>query len=344
MKESRIGYYFIVMASVIIVLAGIKSSSVIIVPFLLSLFLSIILLPLYEYFNKKGLPSIISLLLVVTVFTLLIFLVTKLIGSSLQDFNSNINLYSKKLLIYYYYFVDVIGILGIEISAEEFSSLIHTKQIISFTTDIMHSMGSMLTNSLVVLLTVVFMLLESEHFSSKIEIISRDNNVVVGNVRKIISQVKDYMVLKAIISIFTGLIIWLALSVVGTDYAFLWGVVAFLFNFIPNIGSIIAAVPAVMLTLIQFGGLSAFIVASLYVVVNIVIGSIIEPKIMGKGLGLSSLVVFLSLIFWGWLLGIVGMLLSIPLTIMLKIIFSNSKSTEWISIILGTGEERTSSR
>ena len=146
------------------------------------------------------------------------------------------------------------------------------------------------------------------------------------------------MVLKALISLLTGFIIWIVLLLIGTDYAFLWAVLAFLFNFIPNIGSIIAAVPAVLITLVQLGSMSAVFVIALYTGVNIIIGSIVEPKIMGRGLGLSTLVVFLSLLFWGWLLGIVGMLLSIPLTIMAKIAFDAHENTKWVSVLLGSGE------
>ncbi|MEN8304376.1 MAG: AI-2E family transporter, partial [Campylobacterota bacterium] len=173
----------------------------------------------------------------------------------------------------------------------------------------------------------------------KIAYASKDSGAIL-HIEKISSQIKEYMVLKAVISFFTGLIVWVALLIVGTDYAFLWAVIAFLFNFIPNIGSIIAAVPAVLLTLVQLGTLSSVIVAAVYVVINVLIGSVVEPKVMGKGLGLSTLVVFLSLIFWGWLLGIVGMLLSIPLTIMVKIILDDNEKTKWVSVLLGTGEEK----
>ena len=337
MKEKKVAYYFVVMASVIIVLAGIKSASEIIVPFLLSLFLAIILLPAYNFFNKKGLPAALSLTFVISGFIIIIMLVAKLIGSSITDFNANIDTYSDKLTLYYHSLVPLASKLGIELSVDELSGMINSKQIMSFATKIMQSMGSMFTNGFVVLLTVIFMLLESTHFKSKIELIGNKSETV-SHLQKIISQIKEYMVLKAVISLFTGLIVWISLIIVGTDYAFLWAVIAFLFNFIPNIGSIIAAVPAVLLTLVQFGGLSALVVGGVYIAINVIIGSVIEPKVMGKGLGLSTLVVFLSLIFWGWLLGIVGMLLSIPLTIMVKIILDDNKDTRWISILLGTGE------
>ncbi len=343
MRESKLGYYFIVMASVIIVMAGVKSASVIVVPFLLSLFLAIILLPSYEYFNKKGLPSSISMLLVISALIILIYLVTKLIGSSIQDLNSNIDLYSERLLIYYLNIVDFAADIGMEISAQELSSVVNTKQIMSFSTNILQSMGSMLTNSFVVLLTVIFMLFESMNFKSKIELAGKNSDALL-HLQNITSKIKEYMVLKAVISAVTGIIIWGALVLIGTDYAFLWGLVAFLFNFIPNIGSIIAAVPAVLLTLVQFGAFSAMLVALLYMAINIIVGSIIEPRVMGKGLGLSTLVVFLSLIFWGWLLGIVGMLLSIPLTIMLKIVLDDNEGTRWISIMLGSRETKANQK
>lgn len=130
---------------------------------------------------------------------------------------------------------------------------------------------------------------------------------------------------------------WLALF--GVDQYVLWGFLAFLLNYVPNIGSIIAAVPAVLLALVQ-GGFDLALWATLgYVIVNVVVGNVIEPRIMGQGLGLSTLVVLLSLVFWGYILGPVGMLLSIPLTMMVKIGLEGNEQTQWVSILLGPAEE-----
>ena len=337
MKENKIGYYFIVMASIVIVLAGVKSASVIIVPFLLSLFIAIILSPLYNYFRSKGIADIFSVTLVIILFILFLALVAKLIGNSVQDFSANIDTYSKKLSEYYQLIAVYAASLGITISTEDISNLINMKQAMKFATTILQSMGSMFTNGFIIILTVVFMLLESQYFVKKIEFADRNQDAMF-HIENIFSKIKNYMVIKALISLLTGAIVWISLLFIGTDYAFLWGILAFMLNFIPNIGSIIAAVPAVLITLVQLGGLSALLVTLLYTVINVVIGSIVEPKVMGRGLGLSTLIIFLSLMFWGWLLGIVGMLLSIPLTIMAKIVFDANTNTQWIGVLLGTGE------
>ena len=191
--------------------------------------------------------------------------------------------------------------------------------------------GALLADSFVILLLVVFMLLEISIFSKKIVAIHIDAS---SHIIAFLDSVKQYMFIKTLFSFVTGIIIYLGLLIIGVDYALLWGVLAFLLNFIPNIGSIIAAVPAVLLALIQLGGFDALLTASLFIVVNIVIGSVIEPKYMGEGLGLSTLVVFISLIFWGWVLGPVGMLLSIPLTIMIKLALQNSPEHKWVAILL----------
>ncbi len=341
MKKVDIGYYFIVMASVVIVLAGIKSASEIVVPFLLALFLSIILSPMYSYFNKKGLPNSLSLTLVIGIFIVLLALVAKLVGSSAQEFSSSIDFYEQQLSAHFYKFESFSESMGIALPIDELAGMINSKQIMLFASGLVQGMGSMFTNGFVILLTVIFMLLESNHFIQKI---NYTNENTITHINKIFAQIQEYMVLKALISVFTGFVVWIGLLLVGTDYAFLWAVLAFLLNFIPNIGSIIAAVPAILLTLVQLGSLSALIVTILYAVVNVLIGSVIEPKVMGRGLGLSTLVVFLSLLFWGWLLGMVGMLLSIPLTIMAKIILDTNDNTKWIAVLLGAGEHITVSK
>jgi len=134
----------------------------------------------------------------------------------------------------------------------------------------------------------------------------------------------------------TGIVVTVWFTIIGVDFLILWGLLAFLFNFVSNIGSIIAAIPAVLLAFVQSGFDLALLAIGGYAVINISVGSFIEPRVMGRGLGLSTLVVFLSLIFWGWVLGPVGMLLSVPLTMIVKVILESDEQTRWIAVMLGS--------
>lgn len=336
MKEHNVGYIFIVLASVVVVFAGIKAASDIIVPFLLALFLTIILSPLYHFFKKRKVPDAIALIFVMLLFILFIFLIVTLIGSSAREFSANIDFYSQQLRAYQVYLIDYGAQYGLELPKTELLSMLDSKNIMSYASMIVNSLASLFKNGFIILLLMIFMLLEGGHFTNKL-LYADSKQQTIKHIQQIFAKIKEYMVLKAIISLVTALIVWISLIFIGTDYPFLWAFLAFLLNFIPNIGSIVAAVPAVLLTLVQLGSFSALLVAILYTAINVIIGSILEPKIMGKGLGLSTLVVFSSLLFWGWLLGPIGMLLSVPLTIMAKIIFDSNQSTQWLGVLLGDG-------
>jgi predicted PurR-regulated permease PerM len=157
----------------------------------------------------------------------------------------------------------------------------------------------------------------------------------LGRFEFFINNVNHYMFIKTLVSLVTGLLVTVMVTILGVDLPLLWGLLAFALNFVPNIGSVIAGLPPVLLTLVQLGPLRALLVAIGYVVINLLIGSVLEPRFLGRGLGLSTLVVFLSLLFWGWLLGPVGMLLSVPLTMTAKIALDSREDTRWLAVLLG---------
>jgi predicted PurR-regulated permease PerM len=155
----------------------------------------------------------------------------------------------------------------------------------------------------------------------------------------IIKNIRHYLGIKTVICLLIGIFIYIALLIIGVDYPLLWALIAALMSYIPHIGSTIAAIPAVLFALVQLGSGGALWTLGSFLVVNNVIGNIIEPRIMGKGMGLSTLVVFLSLLFWGFILGPVGMFLSVPLTMTLKIVLEQNEKTRWFAILLGTPAE-----
>jgi len=196
---------------------------------------------------------------------------------------------------------------------------------------------AILSNSLLVLLTIALLLFEAAGFPDKLQaafggVASSDRY------EKIRTEIQRYLGIKTIVSITTGSLVAAALAVIGVDYPLLWGTIAFLLNYIPTLGSIIAAIPPLLLAAVQFGIWRALIVALVFLSINVVMGNLIEPYFMGRRLGLSTLVVFLSLVFWGWVWGPVGMLLSVPLTVILKIMLENTEDLRWIAILLGPSE------
>ena len=211
--------------------------------------------------------------------------------------------------------------------------------IMNFVSRLLLNFSGVVTNVFVLILAVIFMLLEAPTMKHKLALVLSDNehDVVAEehHIDRILDGVISYLGVKTVISLLTGVATWILLDVAGVQYAILWATLSFLLNYIPNIGSIIAAVPIIVQALLLNGfgvgmGVTVGIIAS-----NIVIGNIIEPKMMGKTLGLSTLVVFFSLLFWGWLLGTVGMLLSVPLTMAFKITLESSESTKKYAALLG---------
>lgn len=201
---------------------------------------------------------------------------------------------------------------------------------------LLNQLGDIMADGFLIYLTMVFILLEASILPGKIQAAMKNSPETFENLTSIAGDVKKYLAMKTAISLATGALITIWLTILGVNYALVWGLIAFLLNFVPNIGSIIAAIPACALAFVQLGLGTTLLAALGYLVVNIVVGNIIEPRLMGQRLGLSTLVVFLSLVFWGWVLGPMGMLLSVPLTMTVKIILQSYPETRTFAILLGS--------
>jgi predicted PurR-regulated permease PerM len=324
--------FWIIIASLVIVIAGIKASASIITPLFLALFITAICYGPFVWLKNKGLPESLSLIVVVLATGILLTIFLGFIGTSISAFGEKLPFYEEKFQQYWssinMWLINA-GIIDENFGLEQHIS---PASIMSLTGDVFQGVGNLLGNSVLILLVVVFLLIESTLIIKKMTVIKPESLVKAD---EILNKLIRYTLTKTITSFATGLCIAISLSIIGVDFPILWGGLAFLLNFIPNIGSAIAAIPAIMLSLVQLGFPSAIITTVAYVAINGVIGNLIEPRLMGRSLGLSPLVVLLSLIFWGWALGTVGMLLATPLTILLKITFDNMEETKYFGLILG---------
>jgi predicted PurR-regulated permease PerM len=322
------------MACVVIILAGIKSASVIVIPLLLSAFIAIAVSPIINWSANYKVPRWLSVTLVILVMVIIGFMLAGLITQSLSEFRANMPIYREQLSGELAWIVDKLAIFNVHINLELIRSHFDPAMAMTMATNFITGMGSVLSNVFLILLTVLFMLFEADSMPRRVHVALADPDMKLIHIDKFLTSVNQYLVIKMLVSLGTGLFIGVWLYFIGVDHFMLWAVLAFMLNFIPNIGSIIAAVPAIFMAFVEFGLAKAGLAGLGFVIVNMVMGNLVEPRFLGRGLGLSTLVVFISLIFWGWLLGSVGMLLSVPLTMVVKIAMESREETKWLAILL----------
>jgi predicted PurR-regulated permease PerM len=332
--------FLFVMACLVVMLAGLKAATPILVPFLLALVLAIITSPLVNKLVSYKIPRAIAVLFILSLLVILGLSLAGVVGQSFNDFSRSMPMYQEKLSGQLVWLVSKLALFDIEINKEQFTQYFNPGVAMSMVGNLLSGFGGVMANLFLIILTVVFMLFEAPDVSKKVHIALDDPTMKMHHVDRFLDSVNKYLAIKTLVSVGTGVCVAILLWVLDVEYVLLWAVLAFLFNFIPNIGSIIAAVPAVLLTLVIQGPAIAGLVALGYVSINMVMGNVIEPKYMGRGLGLSTLVVFLSLIFWGWLLGTVGMLLSVPLTMIVKIALEANEDSKWLGVLLGDSQEK----
>jgi len=321
-------------AAFVVLVAGMQAAASLLVPFLLAAFVAIICLSPLRWLQARGVSSVMAVLLIALVLLLAGSMVGAFVGASVADFSHNLPVYQARLQMQTDQLLSWLAGYGMQLDSQMIRDNLSPSVAMGMAGKLLAGLGNAVANTFLIVLTVIFMLLEASALPHK-WIAMGKYAPSSSHFRQFVASVNSYLSIKAWVSLATGLVIAAWLALLGVDYPLLWGLVAFLFNFVPNIGSIIAAVPAVLLALIQLGPGVAAAAGGGYVLVNIVMGNVVEPRYMGRGVGLSSLVVFLSLVFWGWILGPVGMLLSVPLTMIVKLALEANENTGWLAILLG---------
>jgi predicted PurR-regulated permease PerM len=325
----------IIIAAILIILMILRNAQVIVVPILLSMFFAIIAATPVGMLKNRGFSVPVSVAIVFVFFIVLEITAILLIGNTFVSFIQALPGYQEKLdglLIA----IDsgLVG-MGVDVSSTGFQQLLNTRQIVNLANTLAVSIGDIVSNAFLITFTVLFILLEAWEFPSKLQAMKGVSEIaVLKEMGKIINSTKHYIAIKTITSLLTGVLIGFGVAMVDLDFPVLWGFLAFALNFIPNIGSIIAAIPAVLLAMLQLDSMGVLAVLAIFLAVNTFVGSVLEPQFMGRRVGLSTLVVFISLIFWGWIFGPVGMLLSVPLTMVIKFSAEAHEEGKWIAVLL----------
>ena len=317
-------------AAFVIICAGLSAASSVMVPFLLAIFISVAVLPLMRILVLWRVPRGLAILFLVAIFGSILWLLGGVLSNTISSLLTDLPMYRAKFEGVMNEGLAWLKSRGVNTNANNLIAS-NVERIFSSATGILKSTSEIVTKSFLVLLLVIFMLFEAPIFASKFTSFGGSASSVVSNFAR---NLTHYIAIKTVSSIATAAILAPALIYFNVPYISLWLLLAFALNYIPTVGSIIAAIPAILMCLLVNEPSSAVYLAIFYVIINIAIGNFIEPRFLGSGLGISTLVVVLSLIFWGFLLGVGGAFLALPLTMSIKLALSESKHMRYIAVLL----------
>lgn len=324
-------------AAAIIILAGLKAAAPLVVPILAAIFLAVVSLPALAFFCRTGMPRWLAA-------TCLLIVIVALIAGAATIATHNLGALAEKIPEYRVILEEKLAALNVDLAARgihmDLDTLIsktNPGDVLGYASNFVKGLANLAQSGLFVILTLAFLLGEAAVLPNKIRTITGRPEDDLGRYRSIVSDIQSYLAVKSQTNFLAAVLVTLSCYVLNTPYALFIGIAAFFLNYIPTFGAIITAIPAVLLCLAVNGWQMALVMVILQVLFNIVIGSWLEPRLFGRKLGLSAAVVFLSLVFWGWILGPVGMFLSVPLTMLVKILLDNTEEFRWISILLGPG-------
>jgi AI-2 transport protein TqsA len=325
----------VIIGMLAIISISIKQAQATLAWLLFAVFLAIIGTPPVLWLERKRIPYVVAVLLVVAGVAAVLLVMGLLVGASLNRFYTDLPSYQALLQKRISSLQAFLAANGITITDSLLVHQIDPEAVKRFTGSLLRGLGSALFELVMILITVTFIFLEASSFPVKLRAILGDTQEDFHLFMRFIYDINHYMNIKTVISLAEGILVGVWLFILGVDFPIIWGFLAFLLHYVPNVGGFIAAVPAVLLVFIEFGIGRAAQVAIGYVVVEFILGNVVEPMLMGRKLGLSTVVVIVSLILWGSLLGIAGVVLCIPLTMTLKFACENNKHTRWIAVLLG---------
>jgi len=304
----------------------------IIIPFIVALLLSFIIVSLSTFFKGRWLPKIIAFIASLFTIGLVLYWIAQIINSNINEIIIWAPEYQQKLIRITTEIASVFNI-DEKIIVSQFIEKINIPSLISLAAALI---TSIVKNAWMILFFTIFLLLESKSFGKKLAIITGwEKSAFFQVFEQIQWDIKSYFLIKTIVSLWVALLSMMIMMILGLDFFLFWTFLIFLFNFIPNVGSIIAVCFPVIFSLVQFESPSLTLVFLLLMVAaQLLTWNIIEPRLMGNRLNLSPLVILVSLIFWGTLWGPIGMLLSVPIMVIINIVLAHIEVTRPIAVLL----------
>lgn len=328
----------LMIAGVVIVVAGLDLAAPLLVPLVTAAFITVVSLPVVRWLTARKVPRWAAILLAVLLDFAVLIGFGGLVGGSLNEFNERVPYYQARLSELTLQSAEWVAAHGVSLDSARLERLVDQAGVMTVVADLFQRLTTLLSKALLVGLLVLFMLFEAGPWRQKMAYVLHRPTQDLPRFTNATREVQTYLVVKSALSVVTGAMCGVWVAICGVDFALLWGLLAFLLNYIPTLGMFIATIPPVVVALIQFGPGSALLVLAGYAVINFTLGNFVEPRIMGRALGLSPVVVFMSMVFWGWLWGPIGALLAVPLTMVMKIVMANTEDLRWAAVLLGSAE------
>ncbi len=336
--ELRLGRMLLLAASTVIVIAGLRAAGAILIPFLFAIFLALIGLPIVGWLCSRGVRLWLAVLVTVLLECGALSILGYLISTTFNDFARAAPGYLEALVEKLRGTLSGLEERGIDLSAWISADRLDTGSMMDLAGSILggtvKGVATFISYVGVVFVILIMAMFEVVALPEKLKQTS-GGRLASENVRVVMADIQKYLGVKTLVSGATGLVVWLLVWLLDLPVPMFWAVLAFLLNYIPAIGSILAAIPAVLVAIVQQGWWVALLAAAGYLAVNFLIGNLIEPALMGRKFGLSTLVVFMAMVFWGWIWGPIGMILSVPLTMIMKLLLERSQELRWLAALMG---------
>jgi AI-2 transport protein TqsA len=341
-NQGRLPRVLVTTAAFMFVIAGLQYAAVILLPLVFSIFLATMASPLVVLLRRMKVPGPLAILMVVGVCFGVLAGATTLVISTLKSFAVALPQYEAPMQALVADGIEQLRLMGWAPDDIDVAEYFNPRSVMGMVGQTVNLVIGSLARVIIVTVTMSFILLEAAEIGAKLQVAfgkKATDTAVATAIGHAGEQIQRYLFIKTLVSFVTGALAFGWTMALGLDFPLLWGLLAFLLNYIPSVGSILAAVPPFLLALLAIGPSGALAVAVGYAVINVLLGNVIEPRLLGRSLGLSPLVVFLSLLFWGWVWGPAGMLFSVPMTVITKILLYNYEDTRWLAVLLGRARD-----
>jgi AI-2 transport protein TqsA len=329
----------VTLAAILVVLLAMRATNAILAPILLAFVLAITTTPLLDWFIKKGAPSWLALILTILLIVIFILGLVWLVGNSVQNFSESISDYQQRFMEIEQELGGFLTKLGVDVNNLGADQSTSPQGLLQLAASFVGGIVSGLSNFGLIILTTIFFLVEALAMPRKVQNVAQESSPGVRQFLQLFQELRQYMAINAGVGLLAAVINVILLTIMGIEFAVLWGILSFFLSFVPNVGFIISVIPPALMALLQYGPREMLIVIVAYIVINFLVDNVVKPRFIEKGVNISVLQTFLALILWAWVLGPTGAILAVPMAIIIQAVFNSRPETRWLGYLMGSGSE-----